>query len=375
MRLNFSVEQDSFDTNIKKCLRNLYATSKYSDITIVCDDNKVLKSHKFILCEYSQVFKSILSGADMNNPIIIIKDASYNHLNSLFEFLYTGETAVSQSDIKDINKLANEFQVNDWLTVFKASETIDKKVTGETTKSNINSLKKMTKEMQTNGVNHFKLKEEKGTSSGEQENTEVTLALDNTEKDKSYKCKRCFGLFEDDKKLMSHMFVCSEFVCCRCNHKAKSYSALKEHTIEEHKHSLQQCTECDALVNKSYILRHIREVHEQQLRKCKLCDYTHKNYNKIKLHEQLIHNDADVTYPCSYCDYKTKTKAHLSRHVSIHEGIKYPCQLCPYKATGKQNLRAHVKFVHEKIRIQCDQCGYQTQRNDQLVKHINKNHP
>ena len=114
MRLHFSVEQDSFDTNIKKCLRNLYATSKYSDITIVCDDNKVLKSHKFILCEYSQVFKNILSGADMNNPIIIIKDASYNHLNSLMEFLYTGETAVSQSDIKDIYKLANDFQVKEY---------------------------------------------------------------------------------------------------------------------------------------------------------------------------------------------------------------------------------------------------------------------
>ena len=38
------------------------------------------------------------------------------------EFLYTGVTAVSCSDIKDISKIAFKFQVNNWLAVFQTEE-------------------------------------------------------------------------------------------------------------------------------------------------------------------------------------------------------------------------------------------------------------
>jgi len=391
MKLDYFVEQDSFDKNLKNCMRNLYETSEHSDVTIVCDDNKLIKCHKFILSEYSQVFKNILSGADINNPMIIIKEASYNHLKSLLQFVYTGETAVSHSDLKAVNKLANDFQLNAWETVLKDSELLTEEKnripSNPVTKRNEITISPRCDDIKDNKItdtkdlnevsigNNIQLekptKEEKESAVDDQL-PNVTPARNDKEKNKSSKCTRCFGFFENYQKLMSHMFICTEFLCTRCNHKANSYSDLKKHTKEEHMYSLEQCTECDAVVNKTYIRRHIKEVHEQKLRKCKFCDYQHKNYSSIKQHEKAKHDG--VTYPCTYCDYITKTKHYLHRHVAIHEGIKFPCQQCEYKAQGKQNLDAHVKYVHKKMRVHCDQCGYQTQRKSQLEKHINRNH-
>ena len=114
MRQDYICKQNSFDAKLKKCIRNLYETSEQSDVTIVCKDNKKLKCHKFLLCEYSQIFKGILSGVEIDNPTIIIRDASYKNLKSLLEFLYTGETTIMYNDFNDLNKIAKDFQMKVW---------------------------------------------------------------------------------------------------------------------------------------------------------------------------------------------------------------------------------------------------------------------
>ena len=396
MRLKFSVEQDSFDESIRKCMRHLFETSEYSDVTIVCDDNKLLKCHKFILCEYSQVFKSVLSGSEIKNPAIEIREASYNHLKSLMEFLYTGVTAVSCSDIKDISKIAFKFQVNNWLAVFQTEEMAlmenNKsllhpliKETRATTiapknekviKKIINDLQIMDGSTVVEKLHTFEANKEKSLSIRKLNNQVVAPTEDHKDKSRSYKCSRCLEYFDDHQKLLSHILICANYVCFRCNHIAISQSELKNHTIEKHRYSLEQCTICNKFVNKTNLSNHKathRVVQEPKEKKCNNCDYICRNRGELRQHKRIKHNG--VQYPCTYCDYKAASRTHFQNHVnSIHKGTKFPCPHCEYKATATRNLKAHIEFVHTKIRIQCHQCGYLTQRKDQLAKHINKNH-
>ena len=55
----------------------------------------------------------------------------------------------------------------------------------------------------------------------------------------------------------------------------------------------------------------------------------------------------DEVFRCSQCNYQTRNKSHLRRHInSIHEGQKYPCDQCNYQASQDSNLKRHKRSAH-----------------------------
>ena len=78
---------------------------------------------------------------------------------------------------------------------------------------------------------------------------------------------------------------------------------------------------------------------------------------------------------CDQCDYKTKSKKTLLKHVkSRHEGVKFPCDLWDYKAHHKSYLLTHLKSVHDGFRFPCDQSNYKARQNKHLIMHIKSVH-
>ena len=59
-----------------------------------------------------------------------------------------------------------------------------------------------------------------------------------------------------------------------------------------------------------------------------------------------------VGYRCDKCDYQTKHKCTLKKHIrSEHEGVTYNSNKCNYRAKQKSHLKLHVQSVHEKLNI------------------------
>ena len=68
----FKLNWHSFQTHTNELLSELYSTSSFSDVTLVCDDQTQFKAHKFVLSACSSVFRNILS-SNVTSPFIYLR--------------------------------------------------------------------------------------------------------------------------------------------------------------------------------------------------------------------------------------------------------------------------------------------------------------
>ena len=88
-----------------------------------------------------------------------------------------------------------------------------------------------------------------------------------------------------------------------------------------------------------------------------------------------------VKYTCRYCDFETsnilKHYAHKHQHKKIEDPDMniYKCLSCNYSSKVKGGLQRHIKRVHTKERpFTCPVCNYRTIDKQSMAKHILKNH-
>ena len=57
----------------------------------------------------------------------------------------------------------------------------------------------------------------------------------------------------------------------------------------------------------------------------------------------MVHMPAEVLYGCEICSKKFNRKAHLKRHLRIHEPEKpFKCPHCDYRWVEKREIRAWI---------------------------------
>ena len=61
MQLGYNISWDGFPYHVQGMLRDLNEFDQFTDVTIVCDDQKMLKAHRFILSASSDVFRNMLN--------------------------------------------------------------------------------------------------------------------------------------------------------------------------------------------------------------------------------------------------------------------------------------------------------------------------
>ena len=70
----------------------------------------------------------------------------------------------------------------------------------------------------------------------------------------------------------------------------------------------------------------------------------------MKIHYKTQHSG--VTFPCNKCDYTSKIKIQLEKHLkNVHE--VYQCNDCEFKTVGKRSLWLHTKSKHSLIKRKC----------------------
>ena len=108
---SYELSWKEFEQCASQSFKDHYNLDEYADVTLACDDDKQIKSHKMILSACSPFFQKILRNNPHQHPLIYLKGIKHNSLRSLLRFMYLGETKVSEEDLKPFLEAADELKV------------------------------------------------------------------------------------------------------------------------------------------------------------------------------------------------------------------------------------------------------------------------
>ena len=101
---NLSVVQKGFKLFEESELKDILSEKKFTDVTIACNDDKQVDAHSIILSTQSMFFKRIFKVNYKRQLLIYLPTVSSNELETWLEFLYFGQTEISEQDLEKFIK-------------------------------------------------------------------------------------------------------------------------------------------------------------------------------------------------------------------------------------------------------------------------------
>ena len=332
------IASNKFVDQTKGILEDLFKRSLYSDVTLVTEDQKTLKAHRFILEGNSPVFKTIFDQANVDNQTVFLRGIKHDIMSQILQFCYMGYVEIHHEKIWDFFAVAVDLKVNKLCEmtedVLKKSGRNEKPVTSTEKAPDVDPL----------GIsNDVRLLEE-----------DTSVALD-----------------EGDKKMVEEA---TEFLTNVQNQVAKVKKEPRVKKEPTNSTDALKCEECGQVFTFiGNLRRHNMSVHQGVKYGCDECDYKATQSTDIKRHKAFKHEG--VRFDCSMCEYKATTKGSLKVHFEAkHQGIKYPCSECEYKATTMASLNMHVQSRHSDIQLQCEFCDFKCKSKLTLKSHKKKSH-
>ena len=106
-----TLKRHEFDEFSSQTFKSYYRDTTISDVTIVCNDIKLIKAHKLILSSSSQVIKNLIKNS--TGPSYVLKiDVSFHNMDLLIEYIYTGECEVESIQLSGFLKDVEYLHVN-----------------------------------------------------------------------------------------------------------------------------------------------------------------------------------------------------------------------------------------------------------------------
>ncbi|XP_075216799.1 uncharacterized protein LOC142322056 isoform X2 [Lycorma delicatula] len=106
----FLVQWEEHPTHLATRLGYLLEHQSLVDVTLMCNTH-TLKVHRSVLAACSPYFESVLQRQLGNQPLIVLKDMKFSVLKSLVEFMYCGETSVTEENLNPLMEAAKFFEV------------------------------------------------------------------------------------------------------------------------------------------------------------------------------------------------------------------------------------------------------------------------
>ena len=265
----------------KEMFRDLMETKRFSDLTLVSDDQYQYKVHRFLLGASSSVFKSILEN-NPQNTLIFLRGIQHEELELILQFIYLGKATFYQERMKEFLEVADDLniigirdaQLNEesfFINEIKPNAALlgEENIRDE---KEINYLEKplTTEEKE-------KIDDEKTQNYLDNENEEKLIFDDNKEidistsmsikqvKDFQYPCKDCEKKFVSRQGLYYHFQAIHKkirYPCKQCNYQSKHKKGLQNHVMIKHEGIKYPCKHCDYITAYQYVLSsHIKKIH------------------------------------------------------------------------------------------------------------------
>merc|ERR1719186_1853655 len=158
-----SLSWSEFGSCASNTFIDLLSDQDFTDVTLVCDDDKQIKAHKVILSSCSPLFRRILKNNPHQHPLIYLNGIIFDNLQSVIKFIYLGQTEVEQDDLELFMKAGKELEIkglfeNSNRDVFQEDNYLENKLSK--TDNNSCEYKKEIVPEKNNLAEHFERKNE-----------------------------------------------------------------------------------------------------------------------------------------------------------------------------------------------------------------------
>ena len=106
------LQWDEFCNNIHTSLASLRETNDFADVTLVCEDGQQVEAHQVILSASSPFFNKLLKRKRHAHPLIFMRGVRHEDLLGIVDFLYFGESRISQENLESFLAIADELQMD-----------------------------------------------------------------------------------------------------------------------------------------------------------------------------------------------------------------------------------------------------------------------
>ncbi|XP_066149260.1 zinc finger Y-chromosomal protein-like [Euwallacea fornicatus] len=170
-------------------------------------------------------------------------------------------------------------------------------------------------------------------------------------------CKKVIKWFSFKMHLKTHeRNDKTEYKCEICNYRSYNHANVKRHSLTQHKNP-----------------------HELKSYSCESCNYVTVLEERLKQHKRVVHSKEGNWVTCKHCDYKTRNKSHMTRHVNdLHKEKSVQCSACSQLFSSKEHLKYHMQRKHTdqttRTFYYCEMCPkedrYKTTEKGNLARHI-----
>ena len=324
------IASKEFQHQITVNLKELYEEKKFTDVTLVTDDQVILQAHKFILRSNSNVFKTILDNSQVDSKTIFLRGVKHEIFQEILKFCYLGSVEVKQEKIMEFFETASDLQIKEF-------EKMKQDLGFATKYVNVNEEINVNKEKLVSPakLEETKIKAEKMDSAIQEKLLTVDVGKSSNE---------FLDMNAPANKAILENF--ESLQCDQCDIMCKNEQNLRRHKLNKHDGVRYSCDECDyKATQKTDIKRHKEYKHEGIKYGCNECEYQATTTGSLKLHVDARHRG--ITYPCNSCDHKATTLSSLGVHMETkHQGKSFPCDFCDFTSTSKYILKNHKKKYH-----------------------------
>nr|XP_049707977.1 zinc finger protein ZFAT isoform X2 [Helicoverpa armigera] len=158
-----------------------------------------------------------------------------------------------------------------------------------------------------------------------------------------------------------------DFYCVQCHFTTTSSLEYNKH-LSEHSTVLQVCQICGyTSASKSMFSRHTRIHKVEKKFKCHLCDYRARH--KMSLIFHLKNHDSDTLVSAKNSD--TRVSAKNDTRVKKKS---FKCRKCDFKSDSKLKVFQHFKLCSKDKKHVCSFCEYSTKKKSDLRRHVLRRH-
>ena len=111
MSEKLSVKWNDFKENASASFHHLREDNEFADVTLACEDGQQIEAHKVILAASSPFFQNLLKRNKHTHPLIYMRGIKWEVLTAVVDFVYLGETNVSEQNLDPFLALAEELNL------------------------------------------------------------------------------------------------------------------------------------------------------------------------------------------------------------------------------------------------------------------------